>query len=53
MNVSLTPELERLVKRKVDVRQEAHRLRVPDLEPGQEWAGGYGSRHGDPKQNRV
>ncbi len=36
-----------------DVRQEAHRLRVPDLEPGQEWAGGYGSRHGDPKQNRV
>ena len=22
------------------VRQEAHRLRVPDVEPGQEWAGG-------------
>ncbi len=41
------------VNRMVDVRQEAHRLRVPDLEPGQEWAGGYGSRHGDPKQNRV
>ena len=35
------------------VRQEARRLRVPGMEPGQEWAGGEGSRHGGQRQNRV